>query len=100
MQVFKAETFNDEPVAVKVQYIDLQKRFKSDVKTINFLLSLIGVMHPDFNFDWVLGDLTETLREELDFVNEAKNSEECARDLRHLKFVHVPKVYWDYTNTV
>lgn len=38
--------------------------------------------------------------QELDFVNEGKNAERCADDLRHLDYIYVPKVYWDYTNSV
>lgn len=45
-------------------------------------------------------DLKDTLEQELDFVNEGKNSEKCQRDLNHLKFVYVPKVHWDKTSTV
>lgn len=57
-------------------------------------------MHRDFNFGWVLDDLKDSLKQELDFVNEAKNGEKCAEDLRHLSFVYVPKIFWNYTSTV
>lgn len=83
-----------------MQYIDLQKRFKSDIATIDFLLKLVGVMHADFNFGWVLVDLGDSLKQELDFINEGKNAERCMRDLEHLGFIHVPEVYWDYCNKV
>ncbi|KAL3275144.1 hypothetical protein HHI36_019913 [Cryptolaemus montrouzieri] len=97
-QVYKAETHNNEIVAVKVQYIDLRKRFMTDVDTVKFLLRIAGWMHPDFNFSWILDDLTETLEQELDFKKEGKNSEQCAKDLSHLNYIHVPKVLWDYTS--
>nr|CAI5866331.1 unnamed protein product [Callosobruchus analis] len=98
-QVFKAETKDNQKVAVKVQYKDLQARFKSDVVTIKALLSVAGWMHPNFNFAWVIDDLVDSLKQELDFVNEARNSQRCAKDLRHLGYIHVPKVFWEYTNT-
>ncbi|VEN59431.1 unnamed protein product [Callosobruchus maculatus] len=98
-QVFKAETKDNQKVAVKVQYKDLQARFKSDVVTIKALLSFAGWMHPNFNFAWVIDDLVDSLKQELDFVNEARNSQRCAKDLRHFGYIHVPQVFWEYTNT-
>lgn len=100
MQVFKGETFNGDKVAIKVQYKDLQSRFVSDVATIDFLLRIIGFIHPDFNFGWILADLSSNLREELDFLNEGANAERCAEDLKKHKYVHIPKVYWDYSSSV
>lgn len=95
-QVYKAVTLNNQEVAVKVQYIDLKKRFNSDFNTVKFLLKVAAIMHPKFNFSWILDDLRETLEQELDFMNEGKNAEKCAQQLSKLKYVYIPKVFWEY----
>lgn len=48
----------------------------------------------------MLQDLKETLAQELNFENEARNSERCAQELKHLTFVSVPKVFWEQTSKV
>lgn len=97
-QVFKATTHDDQVVAVKVQYIDLRDRFESDVSTMDSVLNMLQIIHPQFAFKWVLKELKGTLENELDFQKEARNSEQCAEDLSRFKCLYVPKVFPDVSS--
>lgn len=62
-QVFKAKTYSGQYVAVKVQYIDLKKRFSGDFGTIMFLLTLAKNVHKNFDFTWTLRELRTDLEQ-------------------------------------
>lgn len=98
-QVFRARTKEGNDVAVKVQYIDLQKRFHGDVGTILFLQDLIAAVHKNYNFGWIIRDLRRSVELELDFVHEAENGERCASDLKSFDYVYIPKVYRELSGT-
>lgn len=98
-QVFRAKTKDGKDVAVKVQYIDLQKRFHGDIGTILFLQNVIAFIHKNYNFGWIIRDLRRSLEMELDFVHEADNADRCTADLKHFAFIHIPKVHRELTGT-
>lgn len=45
-------------------------------------------------------DLKGTLAQELDFENEGQNAERCARELRHFRYIVVPRVHWGVSSKV
>lgn len=62
-QVFRAKTKSGQDVAVKVQYIDLIKRFSGDFFTILCIQSIIQFLHKDYNFSWILRDVRKNLEQ-------------------------------------
>lgn len=98
-QVFRAKTKDGHDVAVKIQYIDLQKRFRGDVETILLINDILAWFHKNYNFGWIVRDLRSSLQMELDFVHEAENARRCADDLKHFDFVHIPKIYDELSGT-
>jgi len=44
--------------------------------------------------------MKSTLAQELDFENEGRNGERCARELQALSYIRVPPVFWHNTSKV
>ncbi|EGG20863.1 putative protein serine/threonine kinase [Cavenderia fasciculata] len=84
-------------VAVKVQYPDLTERFEKDIESIYNTMIYINWFFPKFQFSWILPEATSCLNQELDFVNEGKNSEKIASLFHDNPQLYIPKVYWDHT---
>ncbi|GAM20230.1 hypothetical protein SAMD00019534_034050 [Acytostelium subglobosum LB1] len=97
-QVHRAWTRDNDEVAVKIQYPDLQANFESDVFTHKILLKMINYAFPDFEFNWIADEMRNVLVKEMDFVQEADNADRTARDLRDNPDVHIPKIFRDYSS--
>ena len=81
-QVHKAVLHDGRSVAVKVQYLDISQRFDGDMATIGFMFSLCGALFRGFDFSPIMKRLNDIMAAELDFHQEARNSELCRKNLQ------------------
>jgi aarF domain-containing kinase len=85
------------PVAVKFQHADLQEFALIDMATVNFAISFVKHVFPDFEFGWLGEEMNEMLPLEMNFRHEAANSMRCRRDFQHLEgktSLYLPEVLW------
>ncbi|GLT57681.1 hypothetical protein SLA2020_306350 [Shorea laevis] len=88
---------NHQEVAVKVQYPRLEQKMKLDTTVMSLLSKSVAWFFPEYRFGWLVSEFAETISLELDFIQEAKNSEKTADNFKNNKLVRVPHVFWDLT---
>uniref|UniRef100_A0A0E0MG85 ABC1 atypical kinase-like domain-containing protein n=1 Tax=Oryza punctata TaxID=4537 RepID=A0A0E0MG85_ORYPU len=90
--------FDEHPIAAasiaQVQYPGLERRMKIDIMTMSFLSKSVSWIFPDYRFEKLLTEFERTMSMELDFTQEAKNSERTANCFRKNTVVKVPRVFW------
>ncbi|XP_028800598.1 uncharacterized aarF domain-containing protein kinase 1 [Neltuma alba] len=96
-QVHHAVLKSGHEVAIKVQYPDLEQQMNFDTRTMSFLSKTIAQFFPEYRFEWLASAFTKAIALELDFVQEARNSERAASSFKNNKFFRVPHVYWELT---
>ncbi|XP_009404221.2 uncharacterized protein LOC103987593 isoform X2 [Musa acuminata AAA Group] len=88
---------NNQEVAVK--YPGLEQKMKIDITTMTILSKSVSRIFPDYRFDRIIEEFERAMALELDFIQEAKNSERAARYFRNNKIVRIPGVFWDLTTS-
>ncbi|XP_059482617.1 aarF domain-containing kinase 1 [Neocloeon triangulifer] len=96
-QVHKAVLQDGRTVAVKVQHASVRGNSLVDLKTMEFLVSIVSRLFPDFRFEWLVKETKRNIPLELDFHNEGKNAEKADRILVKFPWLFVPKIYWNLT---
>nr|XP_023880702.1 uncharacterized aarF domain-containing protein kinase 1 [Quercus suber]POE75330.1 putative aarf domain-containing protein kinase 1 [Quercus suber] len=86
-------------VAIKVQYPGLEGLMKLDTSTMSFLSKSIVWLLPEYRFQWLVSEFVEAISLELDFIQEARNSERTAKNFKNNDLVRVPHVFWELTTT-
>jgi len=62
------------------------------------ILYALGKIFPKFEFGWMMDSVRSSLERELNFILEGENADQCYAQLSpYLKFIYVPKVFWEYT---
>lgn len=103
-QVHVARTHDGQKVAVKVQHDHLTNTGVVDIATVDLLVNALHYIFPTFDYRWLVDEVRESAPKELDFLNEAKNSERCLNNFRKLSpqiagSIYAPKVYWNLSTS-
>ncbi|MFZ1886911.1 MAG: AarF/ABC1/UbiB kinase family protein [Candidatus Binataceae bacterium] len=96
-QVHRATTRDGREVAVKVQYPGVEKTVEQDLGNVKMLLMTLqaigrDVMRQKIDCNAVYKELEERLREELDYLREARNMTEFGRLLADDPEIMIPSV--------
>jgi predicted unusual protein kinase regulating ubiquinone biosynthesis (AarF/ABC1/UbiB family) len=90
-QVHKAALPDGTAVACKLQYPDMASAVESDVGQLRTLLGLFKRMDGSIDPDAMVEEITDRLREELDYAREAKHMALYKRMLAEKSFVTCPE---------
>ena len=91
-QVHEATLHDGRRVAVKVQHADIEIISKLDLESIRRILNLIQMVVRIRGMESYHDDISQLIREELDFQQEARNIEAIARNFTGNRDVHFPAV--------
>jgi len=102
-QVHRAVTRNGEQVVLKVQKPGIRSRIESDLR----LLDQVAKLAADNSVELrryrpveLVREFERSLTRELDFTSESRNADRIRQNMKSLKWLVVPKVYWEYTSAV
>ncbi|XP_075554451.1 aarF domain containing kinase 1 isoform X2 [Dermacentor variabilis] len=63
----------------------------------DLLVNIVAKIFPEFSLMWLAEETKRNLPLELDFVNEAHNTERVRRMFSHFPWLEVPEIHWDLT---
>jgi len=101
-QVHKAKLLDGRDVIVKVErkgIYDIMARDIGLLKRAVSILPPIGGLKNVVDLEMVLDELWSTAQEEMDFLKEAANMEEFARNNQGINYIRCPKLYHEYTTS-
>lgn len=99
-QVHYAELHTGELVAVKILRPNIENIIKKDIELFRSILKLIFLYNKNLKkikLEKILDELSNSLMCELDLVMESKNIKKFASNMKNISYVHVPKVYDNFT---
>ena len=101
-QVHRAATHEGAVVAVKIQRPDIQPLIERDLSILHDLAGLLEKHVPDMasmNPVGVVKEFSQTLLKELDFTNEADNTERFANLFKDSKAISVPAILREFSTS-
>jgi predicted unusual protein kinase regulating ubiquinone biosynthesis (AarF/ABC1/UbiB family) len=91
-QVHRAVGHDGEPLAVKLQYPDMQSAVEADLNQLRLVFALHARMNPAIETGEMLKEISARLREELDYQLEARHTALYAAIFGDEPTIRVPRV--------
>jgi predicted unusual protein kinase regulating ubiquinone biosynthesis (AarF/ABC1/UbiB family) len=92
-QVHKASALDGSPLACKLQYPEMQSAVEADLNQLQWLLSIRKRFDPAIDTSEIAVEIAARLREELDYVREAKHVALYQEMLKDERAIRVPRVW-------
>jgi predicted unusual protein kinase regulating ubiquinone biosynthesis (AarF/ABC1/UbiB family) len=92
-QVHRARSLDGKPLAVKLQYADMQSAVEADLKQLNWLFALHRRMDPVIDTSEIAKEIAARVREELDYLREARHAALYSTMLDGIDLIRVPQVW-------
>ena len=99
-QVHRAVLPDGRDVVVKVQRPNAPRQVESDLQLMRSAARLVRERVQALEFvdpDALVDEFARSIRQELDYLHEARNAERFRRDFAGSETVVVPRVHWPYT---
>lgn len=94
-QVHKGTTLDGQPVAVKLQYPDMESAVEADLKQLELAFSVHRRFRPAIDTREIFKEIADRIREELDYTREAKHARLYGAIFDGDPLVRVPAVFGD-----
>ncbi|WP_181706612.1 ABC1 kinase family protein [Chthonobacter rhizosphaerae] len=94
-QVHRATLPDGRPVAVKLQYPDMQSAVEADLKQLDLAFSVHRRFRPAVDTREIFTEIADRIREELDYTREARHARLYGEVLSGDELVRVPAVHAD-----
>lgn len=91
-QVHRATTLDGRKLACKLQYPDMESAVEADLSQLDLLFSIHRRMSNVIDTREIKHEISDRIREELDYTREARHAALYADVLAHEPLVRVPKV--------
>ena len=96
-QVHRAVALDGRPLAVKLQYPDMQSAVEADLTQLKVVFAIHARMDPAVDTREILAEISARLREELDYLHEASHIRLYSHILDGDPLVRVPRVLDELT---
>lgn len=97
-----AATFHGREVIVKVRRPGVTDEVNRDLEILGDLAKVASRYWPaarDYDLEGLVEEFSKALRNELDYLQEARNAQRMAENFLGHPRIHVPEIFWDATSS-